>query len=78
MVRLCHIGSHGDEFMLNPDLIVTIERKPDTIVHLISGHEVYVKETPEEIVERILEWRAEIIRRGSVPADDVRAEEVTG
>jgi len=61
MVKLHHYGSKGHEFLLNPDLIQTIEAKPDTILHLTNGHELYVKETPDQIVELVREWRRSVL-----------------
>jgi flagellar protein FlbD len=48
---------HGRLFFINSDMIERIECTPDTQVILSNLHGYYVKEKPEEIVERIIEFR---------------------
>ena len=52
----------GSAIMLNADLIVTIERTPDTLVWLTTGDRVILRETPEEIVDRITRYKRELAR----------------
>ena len=51
----------GSAIMLNVDLIVTIERTPDTVVWLTTGDRVILRETPEEIVERITRYKQTVV-----------------
>jgi len=50
----------GKEFYLNSDLIEYIENNPDTVVTLTTGKKIVIMEKPEEIVERIKQFRREI------------------
>ncbi len=43
--------------VLNSDLIEHIETTPDTVVSLTSGQKYVVKESAEEIVEKVVEFR---------------------
>lgn len=43
---------NGSVFVLNANLIETVEANPDTVVTLVNGHRYVVRESPEEIVER--------------------------
>jgi flagellar protein FlbD len=43
----------GSPLLLNVDLIVAIERTPDTLISLTTGDTVLVRESPEELVRRI-------------------------
>jgi uncharacterized protein YlzI (FlbEa/FlbD family) len=57
-----HRLAHADEpFHLNPDLIVSVEAHPDTVVTLTTGTRSVVMETPEEIAEAIRTWRASVL-----------------
>jgi len=57
-----HRLAHSDEpFHLNPDLIVSVEAHPDTVVALTTGTKVVVMESPEAIAEAICAWRAAIL-----------------
>ena len=60
MISVTHLD--GSAFMLNEDLIVTIERTPDTLVWLTTGDRVLLHETPEELVERITQRKRELVR----------------
>jgi uncharacterized protein YlzI (FlbEa/FlbD family) len=57
-----HRLAHSDEpFHLNPDLILTIEAMPDTVVTLTTGTKMVVAESPEEVVEAVVTWRTTIL-----------------
>ena len=55
--------TNGAQFYLNPELIQTVEKTPDTIITLINNKKIIVKDTPQEIAERFIEYR----RRTLVP-----------
>jgi len=55
--------TNGVQFYLNPELIQTVEKTPDTIITLINNKKIIVKDTPQEIAERFIEYR----RRTLVP-----------
>jgi flagellar protein FlbD len=61
MITLHRLGRLHDPFLLNPDLISTVEARPDTVVTLTTLARVVVSETPEEIVEEIRAWRSAIL-----------------
>ncbi len=44
-------------FVLNADLIETVEALPDTHITLVTGKKVLVKQTAEEVVARVVEFR---------------------
>jgi len=57
-----HRLAHADEpFHLNPDLIVSVEAHPDTVVSLTTGTKVLVVESPEQIAEAIRGWRSSVL-----------------
>jgi flagellar protein FlbD len=59
MITLAKFQSK-DEFVLNSDLIETIEETPDTVITLTSGRKLIVEESAKEIVKKILEFRREL------------------
>ncbi len=62
-----HRLTHPDQpFHLNPDLIVTVESTPDTVISLGNASKLVVIESPEEIAERIRAWRASILAAASL------------
>lgn len=58
MVALTRLN--GTTFFLNPDLLETMEATPDTVLLLTNGHRYVVRESPEEVCHRIVDFR----RRG--------------
>jgi uncharacterized protein YlzI (FlbEa/FlbD family) len=61
MIRLHKLGRDPQPFQLNPDLILTIEAHPDTVVTLTTGSRLVVTETPDEVVQAVRQWRASIL-----------------
>jgi flagellar protein FlbD len=52
---------NGERFALNPDLIERVEGHPDTVAFLVDGTKYVVKETVEEVLQEIREFRAGIL-----------------
>ncbi len=57
MILLHRLGRDRAPFHLNADLIVTVEANPDTVVHLASGANLVVCESPDEVVAEVRAWR---------------------
>lgn len=47
---------NGSQFVLNAELIRTVEQHPDTMIRLTTGETLVVRESPEEVVERVVEY----------------------
>ena len=45
------------DFVLNADLIEFVEAKPDTHITLVTGKKLLVRETPQEVIDRVIEFR---------------------
>jgi flagellar protein FlbD len=60
MIELHRLGHQAETFQLNPDLIVTVEAHPDTVITLATGTKIVVSDTPEEVVEAVRAWRVSI------------------
>jgi uncharacterized protein YlzI (FlbEa/FlbD family) len=70
MITLNRLGHSDEPFQLNPDMIVTVESTPDTVIALATGAKVVVAETPEEVVAAVHANRAAVLsdalrRRGT-------------
>ena len=53
----------GATLALNPDLMERVEANPDTVITMTDGKKLLVQETIDTIVETVLQYRAEILRR---------------
>ena len=67
MIRLHRLSARAEVFYLNPDLIVTIDSTPDTLLTLTTHQKVLVSDSPEVVVTAIQAWRASIIA-GAFPS----------
>jgi flagellar protein FlbD len=61
MIRLHKLGRDPHPFHLNPDLILTVEAHPDTVLTLTTGSRLVVTETPDEVTKAVREWRASVL-----------------
>jgi flagellar protein FlbD len=61
MISLHRLGHQAEPFFLNPDLIVTIEATPDTVVALTTGTKIVVAEPPDVVVARIRDYRIDVL-----------------
>ena len=59
MIRVTRLN--GEQFALNPDLIERVEGHPDTVAFLVDGTKYVVKESVDEVLTEIREYRAGIL-----------------
>ncbi len=54
MIRVTRLN--GKEIVVNAELIRYVEQTPDTLITLINGDRLLVKEKMDEVVERAIEY----------------------
>jgi len=59
----------GTEVVVNCDLIVTIEKIPDTVLTLTTGDRIMVREPVEQVVERAAAFRHRALQGPGFRAD---------
>jgi flagellar protein FlbD len=59
MIELTRLN--GTPIVLNSDLIKTAEASPDTMLTLINGEKLIVREPCSEVVERVIAYRARLL-----------------
>lgn len=62
----------GQAMFLNNDLIESIEPTPDTLITMSNGEKLYVRETPEAVVDEVIRFKRAILDRstlGAAPGD---------
>lgn len=62
MITLHRLGHNAEPFLLNPDLILTVEATPDTVVTLTTGTRFVVVEPPARVADAVRRWRTEILQ----------------
>jgi flagellar protein FlbD len=59
MIELTRLN--GNPIVLNSDLIKIAESSPDTMLTLINGEKLIVREECADVVERVLAYRARLL-----------------
>ena len=54
---------NGTEFFLNAELIEQVESTPDTVITLTTGNNIVVLENRQTVIERILEYRRQLLAK---------------
>ncbi len=67
MISVTRLG--GSEVVINTDLIVTVEKTPDTVITLTTGDRIMVRESVEDVVARAAEFRHRVLQGPGVRAD---------
>lgn len=66
MIALTRLN--GGRFVLNAELIRTLEEKPDTVVTLIGGEHLVVRERMDEVIDLVIRYR-QALRRLTPPGE---------
>ncbi len=59
MIQLTRLNT--SRLAVNSDLIKFIEEAPDTVLTLITGEKLVVRETTDEVIHRIREFRRSVL-----------------
>lgn len=51
---------NNETVLLNNDLIETIEETPDTVVTLTTGKKLIIKESSQEILKKVIDFKIKI------------------
>ena len=51
---------NNKEFVINDEMIESIESKPDTIITMYNGNKIVVKDSVSEVIKKIVEYRRKI------------------
>ena len=68
MIRVTRINDA--ELVVNADLIEFVESIPESMITLTTGKKIMVKETVDEIIERVAEFKKMSVARMTTPGAD--------
>ena len=60
MIKLTKFNSENKqkaEFVLNAEIIETIEETPDTVITLTNGKKIIVEESMEDVVRQVVKYK---------------------
>jgi flagellar protein FlbD len=64
MIKLKRLN--GTNFVLNCELIETVEETPDTVISTVNGKKYIVMETVEKIVEKVIEYKRSVLLKDRI------------
>lgn len=67
MIQLTRLNN--SPLLVNSDLVKFVEQSPDTVITLVNGEKLLVREKADEVLNRIVEFRRSVLR-GMVPITD--------
>jgi len=59
MIKLTRTS--GKEFVLNADLIIEVQETPDTVITLTNGKKLLVKDSADDIINKVVTYRQKIM-----------------
>jgi flagellar protein FlbD len=69
MIQLTRLNNQP--LVLNSDLIKFVEQAPDTVITLVTGEKIVVRENVAQLLDRILQFRRSVLN-GIFPGWDNR------
>jgi len=58
MIKLTRLN--GTSFTLNAELIEQVDHTPDTVITTVAGNNFVVKETVDEVIEKVIRYRQDV------------------
>lgn len=71
MIQLTRLNNSS--LMVNSDLIKFVEQSPDTVITLVNGEKILVREHADEVLSRIVKFRRSVLQGLSPASDQVSA-----
>jgi flagellar protein FlbD len=71
MIQLTRLNNQP--LVVNCDLIKFLEKSPDTVLTLVTGEKVVVRETPEQVLQKIIAFRQAVLLGLTLQSADVAA-----
>jgi flagellar protein FlbD len=62
MIRVTRLD--GSSMVVNDDQIAWMDTHPDTMISMMNGEKLLVRETPDELVERARQFRRSLATQG--------------
>jgi flagellar protein FlbD len=60
MIELTRLNNHP--LVVNSDLIKLVEQAPDTVITLLSGEKIVVRESAQEVLARVVQFRRNVLQ----------------
>jgi flagellar protein FlbD len=68
MIRVTRLN--GSELIINGELIQEVESTPDTVITLMNGKKMMVKESTKEVIQAVVEYKRALFGNFKIPEGD--------
>ena len=69
MIKLTRLNNQP--LVVNSDLIKSMENSPDTVLTLVTGDKIIVRESTEQVLEKVIEFRRAVLTGLTPPPTDL-------
>jgi flagellar protein FlbD len=60
MIQLTRLNNHS--LVVNSDLIKFVEQAPDTVITLVNGDKIVVRESAQDVLDRVVQFRRSVMQ----------------
>ena len=60
MIQLTRLNNHP--LVVNSDLIKFVEQAPDTVITLVNGDKIVVRESAQDVLDRVVQFRRSVLQ----------------
>lgn len=60
MIQLTRLNNHP--LTVNSDLIKFVEQAPDTVLTLVNGEKIVVRESAQDVLDRVVQFRRSVLQ----------------
>jgi len=53
---------NGETVVVNGEMITYVRARPDTVITLSNGDKLMVEETPDQVIDKVIEYKQKIIQ----------------
>ena len=64
MILVHRLGKDNEELVVNVDQIEFVEGHLDTVLSMVNGRKIIIKESKEEVIKMVVEFRRSILVGG--------------
>ncbi len=72
MIQLTRLNNHP--LVVNSDLIKFVEQAPDTVITLLNGEKIVVRESAQDVLDRVVQFRRSVLQGTKVCPEDAAVE----
>lgn len=74
MIEITRLNGHP--LIINAELIKFVEQNPDTVITLVTGDKMVVRESARDVMQRVITYRSNLLHQGGSCTDVCQADPI--